>query len=240
MANIVTMKGTVGRSKIVVAIIDDHEMFAQGLALLLTREWGDVFTVGGQTIYVEEAADLVADCHADVAIVDLTMPPLGGVAAIRHIKKRCPTTGVLALSGTDDLGLAQEALRAGADGFLPKTARPEALAGPLWTVAEGLRVIEGAVLDDLLSQTRRPPIELLGRLSDQDLKLWTLLAAGLENAEMADRLLVSERTAKRMVATLLNKLGVTNRISAAAMAGKFGLLDIYDHERSNGRPIGRH
>jgi two-component system nitrate/nitrite response regulator NarL len=240
VANIVTMKGTVGRSKIVVAIVDDHELFAQGLALLLTREWGDVFTVGGQTTYVEEAADLVADCHADVAIVDLTMPPLGGVAAIRHIKTRCPTTRVLALSGTDDLGLAQEALRAGAHGFLPKTARPEALAGPLWTVAEGLRVIEGAVLDDLLSQTRRPPIELLGRLSDQDLKLWTLLAAGLENAEMADRLLVSERTAKRMVATLLNKLGVTNRISAAAMAGEFGLLDIHDRERSNARPIGRH
>jgi two-component system nitrate/nitrite response regulator NarL len=57
---------------------------------------------------------------------------------------------------------------------------------------------------------------------------------------MADRLLVSERTAKRMVATLLNKLGVTNRISATAMAGKFGLLDIHDHERSNARPIGRH
>lgn len=90
-------------------------------------------------------------------------------------------------------------------------------------------VVDGAVLDDLLTQTRRPPpSEVLEHLSDQDLKLWTLLAAGLENAEMADRLLVSERTAKRMVATLLNKLGVSNRISAAALAGKFGLLDISD------------
>lgn len=233
------MKGNVGRQKIVVAIVDDHELFAQGLALLLTREWGEIFTVGGQTTYVEEAADLVANCDADVAIVDLTMPPLGGLAAIRHIKSQSPTTRILALSGTDDLGLAEEALRAGADGFLPKTARPEALAGPLWTIAEGLRVMDGAVLDDLLSQARRPPIELLERLSDQDLKLWTLLAAGLENAEMADRLLVSERTAKRMMATLLNKLGVTNRICAAAMAGKFGLLDIHDHNRSATQHIAR-
>lgn len=206
-------------------IVDDHELFAQGLALLLGREWGGMFTVGGQTTHVEEAADLVARCNADVAIVDLSMPPLGGVAAIRHIKARRPATRILVLSGTDDVGLAEEALRAGADGFLPKTARPEALAGPLSTVAEGLRVIDGAVLDTLLGNTRRPPSELLDRLTAQDLQLWTLLASGMETADIAGRMLVSERTAKRMVASLLNKIGVTNRIAAAAKAGQFGLLD---------------
>lgn len=208
-----------------VVIVDDHELFAQGLALLLGREWGGMFTVGGQTTRVEEAVDLVAACDADVAIVDLSMPPLGGVAAIHHIKARHPRTGVLALSGTDDVRLAEEALRAGADGFLPKTARPEALAGPLVTVAEGLRVVDGAVLDALLGSTHRPPAELLDRLSSQDLQLWTLLATGMETADIAGRMLVSERTAKRMVATLLAKLGVTNRIAAAAKAGQFGLLD---------------
>ena len=153
----------VGR-RIVVVIVDDHELFAEGLALLLDRQWGELFTVGGQTSRVEEAADLVARCDADVAIVDLSMPPLGGVAAIRHIKARHPRTRILALSGTDDLALAEEALRAGADGFLPKTARPEALAGPLWTIAEGLRVIDGSLLDALLSNTRSRPPELLDKL----------------------------------------------------------------------------
>jgi two-component system, NarL family, nitrate/nitrite response regulator NarL len=219
------MNGRVGGAKIVVVIIDDHELFAQGLALLLTREWGELFTVGGQTTYVEEAADLVASCEADVAIIDLTMPPLGGVAAIRHVKARHPTTRILALSGTDDLGLAEEALRAGADGFLPKTARPEALAGPLWTIAEGLCVVDRTLLDALLSNTRRPPSALLDSLSDQDLRLWTLLATGMETTDIAARMLVSERTAKRMVAALLHKLGVTNRIAAAAMAGRYRLLD---------------
>lgn len=211
--------------QIVVIIVDDHELFAQGLALLLSREWGAMFTVGGQTTRVEEAAELAARCDADVAIVDLSMPPLGGVAAIRHIKSRHPKTRILALSGTDDPALAEEALRAGADGFLPKTARPEALAGPLWTVAEGLRVIDGSLLDALLSNTRRPPIELLDKLTAQDLKLWGLLASGMETADISDRMMVSERTAKRMVASLLNKLGVTNRIAAAALAGRFALLD---------------
>lgn len=213
------------RSPYVVVIVDDHELFAQGLALLLTREWGELFTVGGQTTYVEEAADLVARCDADVAIIDLSMPPLGGVAAIRHIKARHPKTRILALSGTDDLALAEEALRAGADGFLPKTARPEALAGPLWTVAEGLRVVDGALLDALLHNTRKPPSELLERLGTQDLRLWTLLATGMETGDIARRMLVSERTAKRMVAALLNKLGVSNRIAAAALAGRYRLLD---------------
>lgn len=209
----------------VVVIVDDHELFAQGLALLLTREWGHLFTVGGQTTFVEEAADLVLSCDADLAIIDLSMPPLGGVAAIRHVKKRHPGTRILALSGTDDLSLAEEALRAGADGFLPKTTRPEALAGPLWTIAEGLRVVDGAVLDALLSSTRKPPSDLIDSLSPQDLRLWVLLARGLETVDIAQRMLVSERTAKRMVAALLHKLGVGNRIAAAAMAGRFGLLD---------------
>ena len=71
----------------VVVIVDDHELFAQGLALLLSREWGELFTVGGQTTYVEEAAELVARCDADLAIIDLSMPPLGGVAAIRHVRR---------------------------------------------------------------------------------------------------------------------------------------------------------
>ena len=62
------------------------------------------------------------------------------------------------------MGLAEEALRAGADGFLRKTARPEALAGPLWTIAEGLRVLDGAVLDALLSTTRKPPASLVDSL----------------------------------------------------------------------------
>ena len=209
----------------VVVIVDDHELFAQGLALLLSREWGELFTIGGHTTYVEEAAELVAKTSADLAIIDLSMPPLGGVAAIRHVRARHPATRILALSGTDDLGLAEEALRAGADGFVRKTARPEALAGPLWTIAEGLRVLDGAVLDALLSNTRKPPASLADSLNAQDLRLWVLLAAGMETVDIAKRMLVSERTAKRMVASLLHKLGVSNRIAAAALAGQYGLLD---------------
>ena len=216
----------------VVVIVDDHELFAEGLALLLTRDCGDQFVIGGRTTFVEEAADLVASCDADVAIVDLTMPPLGGVAAIRHIKKRHPRTRVLALSGTDDPQLAEEALRSGADGFLSKAVRPEALAGPLYTIAAGMRVVDTKVLEGLLSNIRKPPGALLAALSPADLKLWVLLSTGMETVDIANRMLVSERTAKRMVASLLNKLGVTSRIAAAGLAGRCGLLD----DTADGQP----
>lgn len=214
-----------GQKPYVVVIVDDHELFAEGLELLLTRDWGELFVIGGRTTFVEEASDLVTSCDADLAIVDLSMPPLGGVAAIRHIKARHPRTRILALSGTDDVTLAHEALRAGADGFLPKTVRPETLAGPLSTIAAGLRVVDPKVLDTLLSGSRKPSAEMLKALGAPEVKLWALLSTGMETADIATRMVVSERTAKRMVASLLHKLGVTNRIAAAALAGQCGLLD---------------
>ena len=213
------------RKPLTVVIVDDHELFAKGLELLLTRDWGEQFTIVGRTTFAEEAPDVVGSCQADLAIIDLSMPPLGGVAAIRHIKARHPRTRILALSGTGDLQLAENALRAGADGFLSKTLRPEALVGPLQTIASGLRVLDPILLDALLSHMRRPSAEALESLTAADTKLWILLATGLETADLAARMVVSERTAKRMVSSLLNKLGVSNRIAAAALAGQCGILD---------------
>jgi DNA-binding NarL/FixJ family response regulator len=212
-------------ARLVVVIVDDHELFAQGLALLLENRAGDRFQVRGSTTRVEEAAALVEACAADLAIIDLAMPPLGGPAAIRQVKQRRPATRVLALSGSDDLTLAERALRAGADGFLPKSADPDVLLAPLLTVASGLRVMPAPLLDAVLASARRPPDELLERLDDQDRALWVLIARGLETSDIAARMYVSERTAKRLVAALLHKLAVPNRIEAAALAGHYGLLD---------------
>lgn len=214
-----------GAQRLVVVIVDDHELFAQGLALLLESKAGDRFTVGGLTTRVEEAANLVASCSADLAIIDLAMPPLGGAVAVRQVKQRRPSTRVLALSGSDDLALAERALRAGADGFLPKSADPDVLLSPLLTVAAGLRVMPAALLESLLASARKPPDELLERLDSQDRTLWVLIARGLETADIATRMYVSERTAKRMVAALLHKLDVPNRTEAAGLAGHYGLLD---------------
>lgn len=208
-----------------VVIVDDHELFAEGLALLLSAKAGDHFEVCGHTTRVEEAAALYESAQADLAIVDLSMPPLGGAAAIRQIKSRWPQARILALSGADDVELAEEALRAGADGYLPKSADPAVLMAPLLTIAAGFDVLEDKLVETILNAARKPPREVLVRLGPQDLQLWQLVSRGLENAEIASRMLVSERTAKRMTASLLNKVGASSRVEAAAMAGRYGLLD---------------
>ncbi|WP_214369390.1 response regulator [Pseudonocardia sp. H11422] len=215
----------------VVVIVDDHALFAQGLALLLESRAGETFTVAGSVTAGEEAVALVGRHRADIAIVDLALPPLGGVETIRRIKAAYPATRVLALSGTEDLSLAAAALRAGADGYLGKSADPEVLVAPLLAIVAGVRVLRGELLDALLAAADRTVDSLTERLSPREIELWTLLARGLETSEIAKPMLVSERTAKRMIASLLHKLGAANRIEAAALAGRCGLLDPDpDHE----------
>jgi DNA-binding NarL/FixJ family response regulator len=215
----------VREGRYVVVIVDDHALFSQGLALLLESRAGGTFVVAGSTTAGEQAVALVGREAADIAIVDLALPPLGGVETIRRLSAAYPHTRILALSGTEDLGLATAALRAGAAGFLAKSADPEVLVAPLLTIAAGVRVVPADLLDALLAAGDRAGEGTVERLDDRELELWALLARGLETSEIAKVMLVSERTAKRMIASLLHKLGAANRIEAAALAGRCGLVD---------------
>jgi DNA-binding NarL/FixJ family response regulator len=213
------------KNRLRVFIVDDHALFAQGLALLLSTEAAEHVDVVGYTTHPEEAVSLICAGDVHVALVDLAMPRVGGTDVIRLLKKRCPQTKVIALTGIEDLEAGQRALHMGADGYLTKSSDPEMLLAPLFAVASGLCVLRREMVLALLAVARRPPEDLMARLSDQELRLWTLLARGLETADIAHRMLVSDRTAKRMIAVLLRKIGVANRIEAAALAGRFGILD---------------
>jgi DNA-binding NarL/FixJ family response regulator len=103
------------------------------------------------------------------------------------------------------------------------------LVAPLLTIAAGVRVVPGQLLDALLAAGDRAGGGIVDRLEDRELQLWALLARGLETSEIAKAMLVSERTAKRMIASLLHRLGAANRIEAAALAGRCGLLDDTPH-----------
>lgn len=205
--------------------MDDHALFAQGLQLLLASRADNVFEVGAIGRSSEDAVPLVGKHRADIATIDLTLPPRGGVHAIAAVRAAYPSTGILALSGTEDLSLAEQALRAGADGFLKKTSDVDALVAPLLAIATGMKVVNAELLDRLLVSNRTPDDGLLDSLDTQHVKLWHLLAQGLEINEIAARMHVSERTTKRMVAGLIQKIGARNRVEAAAMAGRYGLID---------------
>lgn len=208
-----------------VVIVDDHVLFAQGLQLVLEEATAGAFQVVAVGDDASSAEVLVCRHRPDLAIVDLAMPPPGGLAAVKAIKGRFPTVRVLVLSGVDTVEPAAEALAAGADGFLPKTADPDTVITPLMTILAGWSVLPRPVLDHLLCLARPGDRALLSELEPAEIELWRLVATGLETGEIAGRLFVSERTTKRMVAGLLRRLGVANRIEAAGLAGRLGILD---------------
>jgi two-component system, NarL family, nitrate/nitrite response regulator NarL len=213
------------RPPVDVVVVDDHPLFSRGLGLLLPGMSAGRVRVVGTTDDASAAAALVRRHHADVALVDLHMPPPGGTRAIAAIRRADPVVRVVALSGLAEADAAIEALRAGACGFLPKTADPEALVRPLLAVLDGWSVLPEALLRQLLADAAPRGDGLADRLTADERRLWRLITDGTSTVDIALTLHVSERTAKRLVAALLRRLGVATRVEAAALAGRSGLGD---------------
>ena len=211
-------------SPVDVILVDDHPLFTRGLSLLLPEVSGGRVRVVGVTDDASAAAALVQRSRADIAVVDVQMPPPGGARAVAAIRRVEPTVRVVAMSGMADADAAVEALRAGAGSFLPKTADPESLVGPLLAVLDGWSVLPESLLRRLLE--RAAPTEadgVAGRLTADERRLWRLISAGAGTMDIATTLHVSERTVKRLVAQLLRRLRVSSRVEAAALAGRVGL-----------------
>jgi DNA-binding NarL/FixJ family response regulator len=206
-----------------VALVDDHPLFARGLELLLPEVSDGRATVVGSTGDAAAAAGLVRRTVPDLVLVDLHMPPPGGVRAIAAIRRTTPRVRIVAMSGDDDPEPALEALRAGAEGFLPKSSEAADLLHPLLAILDGWAVLPAQLLGALLAPNRgsRPaPVDL----DPGERQLLQLIAAGATTTEIALQLHVSERTVKRLTATLLRKLRVSSRTEAAALAGSAGIL----------------
>jgi DNA-binding NarL/FixJ family response regulator len=188
--------------------------------------------VEGSAFDTRSAVELVRRVRPNVTIVDLAdadEPSKSGLATISEVARTLPTTRILALSDSTEAEPAVEALTAGAHGVLVHPANAVDLVAPVLAVAFGHSVLHRPLLRALVgSAAPREPdrdAELLEALNPQYMELWRMVADGLETTQIAERLYVSERTAKRLVASLLRRLKVANRIHAAALAGQTGLLD---------------
>lgn len=218
---------------VTVVIIDRDQLFARGLELLLERVSAGAVRVTGHTSDGCRAVELVRRQRPDIAIVGLSMPAPGPLPVIEEVKRAYPRVRVIAMGGpgagagggdTDTAG-AVAALRAGADGLFDTTAPPETLLAPLRAAAAGMSVVPPAVMAALVEAPNRQDRDRAGCLSAEERRLWRLVADGLDTAEISRTLNVSQRTAKRRVSVLLNKLRVASRLQAAALAGRCGLLD---------------
>ncbi|MFF0119492.1 response regulator [Micromonospora arida] len=201
-------------------VVDDHPLFVRGLELLLPITTNGRAEVVASTGDAAAAAALVSNHCPDLALVDLHMPPPGGIRAVAAIRRTTPRVRVVAMSGAAEPGPAVEALRAGAEGFLPKTSEPEELLPPLLAILDGWAVLPAELLRAVLRPTRFAAVDLDG----EERRLLRAIAAGRSTVDIAEELHVSEQTVKRMTAALLRKLRVSNRAEAAALAGHSGIL----------------
>jgi DNA-binding NarL/FixJ family response regulator len=208
-----------------VLICDDQAIIREGLALLLGLE-PDIEVAG----VVEDGAEAVAALERlapDLVLMDLKMPGLNGIEATRQIRARFPQVKVLVLTTYDDDEWIFDAVRAGAAGYLLKdTPRAELLAAVRGTVA-GKSYVDPAVAGRLLAQVAdpqvRPPSQVSSKLSERELSVLRLLAAGLSNADIAARLYLSEGTVRNHVSAILTKLDLADRTQAAVLAIQHGL-----------------
>ncbi|QIG46066.1 response regulator transcription factor [Nocardioides anomalus] len=198
-----------------VLLVDDHQLVRAGLAGLVDAA-ADL-AVCGQAANGEEAVARAVETAPDVVLMDLSMPVLDGVEATRRLLREVPTARVVVLTSFADTARVQEALRAGAVGYLLKDSEPATLLAAVRSAAAGSGPIDPRVTAALLEPTAAQD-EDAEALSPREREVLELVAQGLANKQIARRLGITERTVKAHVGSLFRRIGVADRTSAALWA----------------------
>jgi DNA-binding NarL/FixJ family response regulator len=208
-----------------VIICDDQAIVRDGLELLLKLE-KDIDVVGLAQDGAE-AVDLVAKTSPDLVLMDLKMPGMNGVEATRKICTLYPNTKVLVLTTFDNDEWVFDAIRAGASGYLmkdtPRGKVIEAVRGTVMGKSYVDPLVAGKLLDRVASKQEQPATVITARLTNREVEVLRLLAQGLSNAEIAEKLHLSEGTVRNHVSSIFSKLDVSDRTQAAILAIRHGL-----------------
>ncbi|HMA35963.1 MAG TPA: response regulator transcription factor [Chloroflexia bacterium] len=202
-------------------LADDHPIVREGLAAVLETQ--PDFTIVGQASDGAAAVALVAAQQPDVVLLDLEMPLLDGVQALRAMRAANPAVRALVFTAFDTDERIIGAVQAGAAGYLLKGAPRDDLFRAIRVVAAGGSLLQPAVAAKLIRRIATPPA-VVAPLTDREHDVLALLVQGLPNKEIAGRLQISERTVKFHVSALLAKLGAGNRTEAVHLARQRGLV----------------
>ncbi|MFN2229835.1 MAG: response regulator [Anaerolineae bacterium] len=209
-----------------VLIVDDHAIVRKGIRALLAEV--DCIQVVGEAGNGQDAITLAEDLNPDVILMDLVMPELDGIEAIRQITSHREQARILVLTSFASDDKVFPAIKAGALGYLLKDSEPADLLQAIQQVHRGEPslhpIIASKVLQEMQRPSRRPPTP--DPLTDRELQVLRLVAKGLGNQEIAEQLVVTEATVRSHVSNILHKLHLANRVQATLYALQEGLTSL--------------
>ncbi len=203
-----------------VFLLDDHEIVRRGLRELLEAE--DDLVVAGEAGTAEEALIRIPATSPDVAVLDVRLPDGDGIEVCREIRSRYPEVNCLILTSFADDEALFSAILAGAAGYVLKQVRGTDLVDAIRRVAQGQSLLDPTVTARALQRLRTPhePVDELANLTDQERRILDLIAEGLTNRQIGERMYLAEKTVKNYVSNLLSKLGMSRRTEAAAYVAR--------------------
>jgi NarL family two-component system response regulator LiaR len=207
-------------------VVEDHDLFREALCLLLEQHG---LTIVGQTDNGETAVELAAELLPDVVLMDLQLPGLSGIEATRAIAAATPVSHVLVLTISRNEDDVLDALLAGASGYVVKGMPPEGVVQAIRAAADGNSLLSPGIAAKLLGRVQAnggttEGSSLAALLSDREVDVLKLLAAGKHNSQIAQELYLSPHTVRNHVSNILAKLHISNRSEATAVAIRAGLV----------------
>jgi DNA-binding NarL/FixJ family response regulator len=208
-----------------ILIADDHPIFRFGMRTLLTAM--PDMTVVGEAVTGEEAIQLTETLLPDLVLMDIHMPGINGIEATARIRAQHPQTAILMVTMLDDDSVFA-AMRAGARGYLLKGAEPAETLRAIRAVASGEAIFSAGAAKHVMDYFAHPPVApvnpaALSQLSEREREVLTLIAQGLTNAAIAERLVLSPKTVRNYISEIYSKLQVADRFQAMLRARESGL-----------------
>jgi DNA-binding NarL/FixJ family response regulator len=208
-----------------ILIVDDHELLRAGLRAILEDESG--FAVVGEAADGAEALERVGATHADIVLMDLGLPGMGGIETTRRIKSMFPEIHVLVLTVYEDESFLREAIKAGASGYVIKRSAGEDLIRAIYAVQRGDLYIHPAMTRKLF-QDLSPEVDskkaAIHLLTSRELEVMRFLVRGFTSKQIAEALFISARTVEGHRANLMSKLDLKNRVELVEFAQKNNLI----------------
>ncbi len=212
-----------------IVLADDHPIVREGLRAVLETQAD--FEVVAEAANGEEAVRLVTALHPDILFLDLEMPLMDGVEAIRRVRASRISVmlpRIIVFTAFDNDERIVHALQAGANGYLLKGAPRDDIFNAIHVTLAGGSLLQPIVASKLLSHVERSAahVATIELLTERELEVLSLLAQGMPNKEIAGKLVISERTAKFHVSSIMSKLGATNRTEAVSLAAQKGIITL--------------